>query len=85
VLACYEIRIAGQLDATAVAVFADLSIAASGGITVLRGDFDQASLHGLLERIRALGLDLVDARRVRVPAADRTDGASGTDPITLTG
>ena len=66
--ASYEIRIAGQLDATAAAAFAGLSIAASGGITALRGDFDQAGLHGLLERIRALGLDLVDARRVRMPA-----------------
>ena len=63
----YEIRITGQLDTAAAATFADLSIAASGGITVLRGEFDQASLPGLPERIRALDLDLVDARRVRIP------------------
>lgn len=84
-LARYEIRIAGQLDAKAAAAFAGLSIAASGGITVLRGEFDQAGLHGLLQRIRALGLDLVDARRIRVPASGRTDGASGPDRITLSG
>jgi hypothetical protein len=70
VLARYEVRIAGELDATAATAFAGLSLATSDGITVLRGEFDQAALHGLLERIRALALDLVDVRRVRVPAAD---------------
>lgn len=61
----YEIRIAGQLDETAAAAFAGLDVTASGGVTVVRGDFDQASLHGLLELIRSLGLNLVEARRVR--------------------
>lgn len=62
---CYEIRIAGQLDESAAAAFEGLDVTASGGVTVVRGEFDQASLHGLLELIRALGLDLVEARRVR--------------------
>ena len=73
----YEIRVAGQLDTAAAATFADLSIAASGGMTVLRGVFDQAGLHGLLERIRALDLDLVDARRVRIPAISQVGQAGG--------
>jgi hypothetical protein len=85
VLARYEIRIAGELDATAATAFAGLSLATSGGITVLRGEFDQAALHGLLERIRALGLDLVDVRRVRVPAADQADSTAVRDRITFTG
>jgi hypothetical protein len=61
----YEIRLAGQLDRTAAAAFAGLNITACGNVTVLSGELDQASLHGLLERIRSLGLDLVEARRVR--------------------
>jgi hypothetical protein len=73
----YEIRVAGQLDTAAAAAFADLSITASGGMTVLRGEFDQAGLHGLLEWIRALDLDLVDVRRVRIPVTGQVGQAGG--------
>jgi hypothetical protein len=64
VLARYEIRIAGQLDEAAIAAFGDLDVSVHRAVTVVTGDFDQAALHGLLERIRLLGLDLVEARRV---------------------
>jgi hypothetical protein len=63
--ATYEIRIAGQLDETAVTAFADLAVLRRGQVTVITGRFDQAALHGLLEMIWALGLDLLEARRVR--------------------
>jgi hypothetical protein len=66
----YEIRIAGRLDEATAAAFTGLRVTVRGPVTVLTGDFDQAALHGLLERIRSLGLDLMDARRVR--------GAPGT-------
>lgn len=36
---------------------------------------DQAALHGLLRRIEALGLDLVELRRS--PGADRAGGGKG--------
>ena len=65
VLARYEIRIGGRLDERATAAFAGLDVAARGSVTVIRGEFDQAGLHGVLERIRFLGLDLVEVRRVR--------------------
>jgi len=32
-------------------------------ITVLSGEFDQRGLHALLDRVRALGLELVDVRQ----------------------
>jgi hypothetical protein len=38
--------------------------------TVLSGTLDQGGLHVMLDRVRALGLELVDVRQVR----------SGTDP-----
>lgn len=60
----YEIRLAGQLDETREAAFAGLNVASHGQVTVITGEFDQAALHGLLERIWLLGLELVDARRV---------------------
>jgi hypothetical protein len=60
----YEIRIAGQFDEACAAAFAGLDVAFNDQETVITGDFDQAALHGLLERIRLLGLDLVEARRL---------------------
>ena len=48
--------------------------AVDGGNTQLVGDFDQPALHGLLARIRDLGLVVVDVRRL--PMAD-DDGPSG--------
>jgi hypothetical protein len=61
----YEIRLAGQLDETREAAFAGLNVTSHGQVTIITGEFDQAALHGLLERIWLLGLDLVEARRVR--------------------
>jgi hypothetical protein len=60
----YEIRIAGRLDETALESFAGLDVAYRAGVTVITGQFDQAALHGMLEMIRSLGLDLLEARRV---------------------
>jgi hypothetical protein len=63
----YEIRVAGQFDEACAAAFAGLDVASDGGIMVITGEFDQAALHGLLERVRLLGLDVVEARRVSGP------------------
>jgi hypothetical protein len=65
----YEIRIAGQLDDTTLAEFAGLEVTCHDNVTVITGEFDQAALHGMLEFIRSLGLDLLEARRV--PAGSR--------------
>lgn len=61
----YEIRIADQLDEAALTSFAGLDVTVSAGVTVITGQFDQAALHGMLEMIRSLGLDLEEVRRVR--------------------
>ena len=61
----YEIRVAGQLDETAASRLAGLDVSTRGTVTIITGQFDQAALHGLFARIRSLGLELVEARRVR--------------------
>jgi hypothetical protein len=60
----YEIRVAGQLDETAAIALAGLDISARGADTIITGEFDQAALHGLLNRLTWLGLDLMEARRI---------------------
>ncbi len=61
----YEIRIAGQLDEAPITAFANLTVTSRGEVTVITGQLDQAALHGLLDLISSLGLDLLEARRVR--------------------
>jgi hypothetical protein len=75
----YEIRVAGQLDEMAVKTFAGLDISTCDTVTIIAGEFDQAALHGVLERIRLLGLELLEARRVR-GFPQRTSHAAGRRP-----
>jgi hypothetical protein len=60
----YEIRVARAPGDAAMDAFAGLDVVVDREITVITGEFDQAALHGLLERIRTLGLDLIDVRRL---------------------
>ena len=59
----YEIRIAGVLPAEALLDFDRLSASVHQVETVVHGPLqDQAALHGLLAKIRDLGLPLVSVR-----------------------
>ncbi len=62
----YEIRLAGHLDARWAEWFDGLAVSRDiDGTTVIRGPItDQAALHGLLQRVRDLGLPLVSVTRV---------------------
>jgi hypothetical protein len=62
----YEIRLKGRLDGRWVAWFDGLSLThESAGITLIHGPVvDQAALHGLLTRVRDLGLPLISVTRV---------------------
>jgi hypothetical protein len=62
----YEIRLKGHLDNRWAAVFGGLTITlADNGETRLTGPvFDQAALHGLLRKVRDLGLPLIAVIKV---------------------
>jgi hypothetical protein len=60
----YRITVAGVLGETARAWFGDFQTEPVGGNTALIGDLDQADLFGALNRILALGLELVEVTRL---------------------
>jgi hypothetical protein len=53
----------GSFGPDAREAFADTIVQVEPTITVLSGEFDQRDLHALLDRVRALGLELVDVRQ----------------------
>jgi hypothetical protein len=61
----YEIRLQGRLDARWSAWFDGMTLTTGDGTTTLRGPVvDQAALHGLLQRLRDLGLPLISVTPV---------------------
>ena len=61
----YRIRVRGRLGQTIRCAFPALRARASGGDTVLTGPLpDRAALHGVLAEIEALGLELLEVRRL---------------------
>ena len=63
--ACYEIVVAGVLDQRWAAWLGGLHIDRDGAQTVISGLLaDQPALHGLLAKIRDLGLCLISVRRL---------------------
>ena len=72
----YEIRIEGHLSASWASWFEDLQVChEESGETILVGTLaDQAALHGVLMRIRDLGLPLVAVSRIaRVEDRESSD------------
>ena len=61
----YEIRIRGRVRSSLLEDFEGLERSVERVETVLHGPLaDQAALHGLLGRIEALGLELLEVRRL---------------------
>jgi hypothetical protein len=61
----YEIRVRGRVTPALLARFEGLQAQLEPVETVLHGPVeDQAALHGMLDLVRALGLELVEVRRL---------------------
>jgi hypothetical protein len=69
----YRITISGHLGAIGREAFGDFGVEPNGTVTVLVGDLDQAGLYGALNRILALGLELLELARVTDGFPARTE------------
>ena len=70
----YEIRVAGVLDVRWAEWFGGLQISGEGEETVICGLVaDQSALHGLLTKVRDLGLCLISVRRLDTGQAETRD------------
>ena len=68
----YEIRLKGHLDSRWAGWFDGLDVAhESDGTTIISGLVaDQAALHGLLQRVRDIGLPLISVTRIEPDQPD---------------
>jgi len=71
----YQIRIKGHLDCQWTDWFGALTITLEeDGVTLLTGPvIDQAALHGLLKKVRDLGMPLLSVNCVKLEQADASD------------
>lgn len=61
----YEIRVKGRLSDSLCSALEDFTASVTPAETVMRGELrDQSELHGVLERIQSLGLELIEVRRL---------------------
>jgi hypothetical protein len=74
----YEIRVRGRLTDSLAAAFEGMRASVEPVETVLHGPVqDQAALYGLLARIQALGLELVEVRRLPDSPAEAEPDTAG--------
>jgi hypothetical protein len=70
----YEIRVSGLVPEDVLEDFGDVNVTMAGVSTVLSGTVnDQSALLGLLARLRALGLNVVEVHRVLDTSAADAD------------
>jgi hypothetical protein len=75
----YEVRVAGTLPEEDLKDMGAVASAPDQVSTVLYGISDQSALYGLLARLRALGIEVIEVRRVSEPAAASNETASEAD------
>jgi hypothetical protein len=62
--ASYQVRVRGHLGAATQRAFPAVRAETRGRDTLLEGIADQAALYGVLARVEALGLELLEVRRL---------------------
>ena len=73
--AYYEVRVDGVLDGRWSEWFQGLQIDNQGGETILSGTLpDQPALHGILDKVRDLGLSIITVRRIPPRRQGRSAG-----------
>jgi len=90
----FEVRVAGVVPDTDLKDLRAISLPQDQVNTVLYGIDDQAALYGLLARLRSLGLEVVEVRKVSdrslveagyedsgPETADAADSAAGAEPV----
>jgi hypothetical protein len=76
----YELSFKGAATETLAAAFEGCHVATDRGVTVVRSQVpDQAALQGLIARINALGLELLDVHLVAEPGNDNATWVTDTD------
>lgn len=71
----YELRVRGPVSAELLEELGAEDFGEEPPLTILRTEpTDQPGLHGMLERLRGLGLDLLE---VRAASLERSDDQSG--------
>jgi hypothetical protein len=75
----YQIVVRGELSQRYSTAFEGMALEAEDGLTTIAGPVvDQAHLHGLLDRVRDLGLELVSVNAAFTHALPTTDSENRT-------
>jgi hypothetical protein len=75
----YEIRVAGVVPERDLEDMGAVTLSVDRVNTVLYGIPDQSALYGLLARLRALGVEVIEVRRIPDPSS-ALDESSDADP-----
>ena len=76
----YEVRVAGAVPEEDLQDMGAVTLPPEQVNTVLYGISDQAALYGLLARLRALGLEVVEIRRVPTITGTETEADTPEEP-----
>lgn len=80
----YQVRVTGLLSPSVLSSLGDVEVATQELRTVLSGHFpDQAALYGFVNRLRALGLDVVEVRQIASVESPDEEQLGAEDPARL--